>query len=157
MPKNCWRMLVKWVKKYEAIQRLHELKIELKRPLHGATWGRIMWGLTHELRTLCPKRVYMVGVPACITDKSLTSCWPEIRMYCNDLFCALICIHSVDIILLNLNKREKSEVKWEKTCPCLQILSLHFEIIFTALTWNNFQYTYVDVQCRKCQAYVPSK
>ena len=53
----------------------------LKRPLHGATWGRIMWGLTDELCTLWSQSVYMAGVPACITDKSLTSCWPEIRMY----------------------------------------------------------------------------
>ena len=29
---------------------------------------------THELRTLWPQSVYMAGVPACITDKSLTSC-----------------------------------------------------------------------------------
>ena len=61
----------------------------LKRHLHGATWGRIMWGLTHELRTLWPQSVYMEGVPACITDKSLTSCWPEIKMYWRQrpLFC----------------------------------------------------------------------
>ena len=143
---------------------------KLKRPLHGATWGRIMWALTHELRTLWPQSVYMAGVPACITDKSLTSCWPEIRMYwrqrpllCINIYIYIyIYIYYIDIILLNLNKREKSEAKWEKTCPCLQILSLHFEIIFTALTWNNFLYTvqwdfaYIDVQCRKCQANVLS-
>ena len=84
----------------------------LKRPLHDATWGRIMWGLTHELRTLWPQSVYMASVPACITDKSLTSCWPEITMYWRQrpLLCINIYIyiytHFVDIILLNLNKRE---------------------------------------------------
>ena len=99
---------------------------------------------------------------------SQTSCWPEIRMYwqqrpflCINIY-IYIYIYYVDIILLILNKREKSEAKWEKTCPCLQILSLHFEIIFTALTWNNFLYivqwdfAYIYVQCRKCQANVLS-
>ena len=72
------------------------------------------------------------------------------------IYIIYIYIYYVNIILFILNKREKSEAKWEKTCPCLQILSLHFEIIFTALTWNNFLYIvqwdfeYIDVQCRKC-------
>ena len=127
-------------------------------------WGRIMRGLTHELRTLWPQSVYMAGVSAASqTNHSLAV---DQKSGCTDgnvLFRALIYMHYVDIIMLNSNKREKSEAKWEKTCPCLQILSLHFEIIFTALAWNHFQYVhsamrfvYVDVQCRKCQANVPS-
>ena len=105
---------------------------------------------------------WQVCQPASQTNHSLAV---DQKSGCTDgnvLFCALICIHYVNIILLNLNKREKSEAKWEKTCPCLQIWSLHFEIIFTALAWNNFQYivqwdfVYVDVQCRKCHANLPS-
>ena len=99
---------------------------------------------------------WQVCQPASQTNHSLAV---DQKSGCTDgnvLFCALMCIHYVYIILLNLNKWEKSEVKWEKTCPCLQILSLYFEIIFPALAWNNFQYTvqwyfvYVDVQYRKC-------
>ena len=46
-------------------------------PLSGLYMARHEAGsceaLTHKLRTLWPQRVYMVGVPACITDNSLTS------------------------------------------------------------------------------------
>ena len=133
----------------------------LKRPLHGATWGRVMWSLAHELCTLWSHCVYMAGVPACITDKSLTSRWPEIRVDCRQR--PLLCI-DIYIILLNLNKREKYEAKWEKACPCSQILSRHFEIMnvystnvkhFSVYSAMRFCVHRV-VQCRKCQADVPS-
>ena len=147
----------------------HSVVNIFKRPLQCRTWGRIMWGLTHELRTLWPQSVCMAGVPACITDKSLTSCWPEIRMYwrqrpllCINIYIYIyiyIYIHYVDIILLNLNKREKSEAKWEKLAFVYKFCHWTLKLF---LQHNNFLYivqwdfVYVDVQCRKCPANIPS-
>ena len=111
-----------------------------KRPLHGATWGRIMWGLTNELRTLWPQRVYMAGVPACITDKSLDhySCWPEIKMYWRQrpLLCVnmyTLCRHYYVKLKKNLKQNEKKLALVYKFCHCtLKLILQHLrETIFS--------------------------
>ena len=98
---------------------------------------------------------WQVCQPASQTNRSLAV---DQKSGCTDgnvLFCALTCIHYVDIILLNLNKREKSKAKWEK-------IALVYK--FCHCTWNYFYCTSVKQfsvhvrRCpsRKCQANVPS-
>ena len=57
------------------------MSIFIRRSLEGVMIYTTSPPYSRTRRTLWPQSIYMAGVPACITDKSLTSCWPEIRMY----------------------------------------------------------------------------